>query len=52
VIAAANDNAKRYHLPPGAKRSLAHLGLGMVSRLAPGRLLGAYDWIYGHDVTK
>lgn len=51
VIAAAEGNAWRYHLRPGPVRSLAHLGLRGLSRLAPGRLVGAYDWLYGHDVT-
>lgn len=51
VIAAAEGNAWRYHLRPGPVRSLAHVGLRGLSRLAPGRLVGAYDWLYGHDVT-
>ncbi|MFT6674076.1 MAG: salicylate hydroxylase [Sulfitobacter sp.] len=52
VIDAANSNAWRYHLKPGPFRTLAHLGLGLGSRLAPSRMIGAYDWLYGHDVTK
>ena len=51
VIRAAERNAKRYHLRPGPVRSLAHLGLRLASRVAPGRMVGAFDWLYGHDVT-
>lgn len=51
VIDAAARNAARYHLHPGLTRRAAHLGLGMASRIAPGRMLGAFDWLYGHDVT-
>ncbi|WP_370401311.1 FAD-dependent monooxygenase [Sulfitobacter sp. JB4-11] len=52
VIAAAEKNARRYHLRPGPMRSAAHLGLKLVSTVAPGRMIGAFDWLYGVDVTK
>tara|TARA_R110002094_G_scaffold17753_2_gene29319 strand:+ start:1810 stop:2976 length:1167 start_codon:yes stop_codon:yes gene_type:complete len=52
VIAAADGNAWRYHLHPGPLRTAAHLGLRVASRVAPGRMIGAYDWLYGYDVTK
>ena len=52
VIHAATRNAARYHLRPGPLRMAAHLGLGMASRFVPGRMLGAFDWLYGYDVTK
>ena len=51
VIKAAERNAWRYHLHQGPIRSLAHLGLRLASRAAPGRMVGAFDWLYGHDVT-
>lgn len=51
VINAANGNAWRYHLRPGPLRSAAHLGLRLGSALLPGRMIGAYDWLYGMDVT-
>lgn len=51
VINAANSNAWRYHLRPGPLRMAAHLGLRVGSALFPGRMLGAYDWLYGFDVT-
>lgn len=51
VIEAAAGNARRYHLAPGPLRTAAHMGLRLASRVAPGRMLGAFDWLYGHDVT-
>ena len=51
IIKAAEGNAARYHMRPGALRLAAHLGLRMASSVAPGRMIGAYDWLYGHDVT-
>ncbi len=51
VIKAAENNAWRYHLKPGPVRLAAHAALRLGSRVAPGRMLGAFDWIYGEDVT-
>ena len=51
VVRTARGNARRYHLRPGPARALAHLGLRLGSRVAPGRMLGAFDWLYGLDVT-
>ncbi len=50
IVEAANRNARNYHLS-GATRAVAHLALRTASSLAPGRLLGRFDWVYGHDVT-
>lgn len=50
IVEAANRNARNYHLS-GVSRSVAHLGLRAISGLAPDKLLGRFDWIYGHDVT-
>ena len=50
IVAAATTNARAYHLG-GPLRPLAHLGLRAVGRLAPGAMLGRFDWLYGHDVT-
>lgn len=50
IVAAANANARNYHLT-GAKRLAAHTILRSASRLAPGRLLSRFDWIYDHDPT-
>ncbi len=51
IVAAANGNARNYHLR-SPLREVAHLGLGLLSRHAPGRLVGRYDWVHGHDVTR
>ncbi|MCR8546286.1 FAD-dependent monooxygenase [Salipiger sp. P9] len=51
VVAAANGNAWKYHLRNPLLRGAAHLGLGLAGRLAPERMMGQFDWIYGHDVT-
>ena len=51
IVEAANQNARNYHLS-GMKRLVAHLGLRAVSHLAPAKLLGQFDWVYDHDVTK
>ncbi len=50
IVETANANARNYHLS-GLRRDLAHAGLRLVNRLAPGRMLGRFDWLYGHDVT-
>lgn len=51
IVAAANSNARSYHLS-GPKRRVAHLGLKLGGKLAPGLALKRFDWIYGQDVTK
>ncbi|EEB83527.1 salicylate hydroxylase [Roseobacter sp. GAI101] len=51
VIKTAAGNAARYHLHPGMTRTAAHLGLRLASRLAPGAMIGAFNWLYHHDVT-
>lgn len=50
VVDAATRNARHYHLA-GLPRAVAHLGLRAAGAVAPGRLLGQYDWLYGYDVT-
>jgi salicylate hydroxylase len=50
IVAAANANARNYHLG-GLSRSVAHIGLRLGGRLAPGLALSRFDWLYGHDVT-
>lgn len=52
VIDAASKNARNYHLSPGPVRFAAHSALGLLSRVSPGRMLGRFDWLYGHDVTR
>jgi salicylate hydroxylase len=52
VIDAASKNARNYHLSPGPFRFAAHTALGVLSRVAPDKMLGRFDWLYGYDVTK
>ncbi|PHO02569.1 monooxygenase [Rhodobacteraceae bacterium 4F10] len=51
VIQTANGNAWKYHLSLPPMRFGAHMGLRLVSSLAPKKLLQQFDWIYRHDVT-
>ena len=51
AVAAANGNARAYHLRT-PWRGIAHLGLRAIGALAPGMMLGRFDWLYGHDVTQ
>jgi salicylate hydroxylase len=50
IVEAANRNARAYHLS-GPLRGLAHMGLRLGGRFAPGAALSRFDWLYGHDVT-
>lgn len=52
VIAAATGNAWKYHLAHGPMRTAAHMALRVGSRVAPGRMLGQFDWLYGYDVRR
>ena len=51
VIKAAEGNAWRFHLKPGPFRFAAHSVIRLGGRFAPKRMLGAFDWLYGFDVT-
>lgn len=51
VVEAANRNAHNFHLT-GVTRTVAHMGLRMLSRVAPEKLVGRFDWIYGYDATS
>jgi len=51
VVAAANGNARAYHLR-GVARQVAHAGLRVGGALAPGLALRRFDWLYGADVTR
>ncbi|WP_193555872.1 FAD-dependent monooxygenase [Marimonas lutisalis] len=52
VINTATDNAWKYHLKFPPLRFAAHSVLRLGSRIAPGRMMRQFDWLYGHDVTK
>lgn len=51
AIAAANANARNYHLR-GPARLIAHTGLRVLGKAAPGLIPSRLDWLYEHDVTS
>lgn len=51
IVEAANRNARNYHLRFPPLRFAAHSTLRLTGRMAPGRLLSRFDWLYNHDVT-
>ncbi|MBB5222547.1 salicylate hydroxylase [Amaricoccus macauensis] len=51
VQRASARNAGVYHLS-GVGRRPVHAGLRAISTVAPGLLLGRFDWLYGSDVTR
>ncbi|WP_425091021.1 FAD-dependent monooxygenase [Tropicimonas sp. S265A] len=51
AVAAANANAKAYHLPEGPVRTMAHIALRMLNRTSPTMPLRKFDWLYNTDVT-
>ncbi len=50
IVAASARNARAYHLH-SPWRDVAHLGLRLGGRLAPGAALRRFGWLYRHDVT-
>ena len=52
VIAAANGNARKFHLSNPLLRKTAHSVLSIAGRVAPGQMMKQFDWLYGYDVTK
>ncbi len=51
VIAAAERNARNYHLSFPPLRAAAHLALRAGGRIAPDFPLRQFRWLYDHDVT-
>jgi salicylate hydroxylase len=51
AIAAANANARNYHLRNPLLRGAAHTALRLGGALLPAAPLRRFDWLYGHDVT-
>jgi salicylate hydroxylase len=51
IIAAANANARNYHLS-GAAKHIAHLALRGIGATAPNLMLRRFDWLYGYDATQ
>jgi salicylate hydroxylase len=52
IVEAASRNARNYHLSFPPLRAAAHAALRLGGRLAPDRMLGRFDWLYAHDVTR
>jgi len=52
AIAAANGNARNYHLSRWWETLPAHTALRVMDRVAPSLMVRRFDWLYGHDVTK
>ncbi|MGJ8612318.1 MAG: FAD-dependent monooxygenase [Octadecabacter sp.] len=50
AIAAANANARNYHLS-GIARRVAHTGLKTIGKMSPDAFLNRMSWLYDHDVT-
>lgn len=48
IVAAADANARNYHLS-GPKRIAAHAALRVANRVAAGRMLSRFDWLYDYD---
>ncbi|MGH1465616.1 MAG: FAD-dependent monooxygenase [Cognatishimia sp.] len=52
IVETANGNAQKYHLSNPILRKAAHTALRAMGTVAPSKMLGQFDWIYRHDVTK
>ncbi|MBO9408659.1 FAD-dependent monooxygenase [Shimia sp. R9_1] len=52
IVDTASGNAWKYHLANRPLRMAAHMGMRMATRFASQKLMGQFDWIYSHDVTK
>ncbi|MDY6860325.1 MAG: FAD-dependent monooxygenase, partial [Pseudomonadota bacterium] len=52
IVDAASRNARNYHLRFAPLRLAAHGALRLGGALAPAAMLGRFDWLYRHDVTR
>ncbi len=52
IVAAAEANARNYHLRAPVVRRLAHAALRLGGAIAPGAALRRFDWIYRYDATR
>ena len=52
IVETANKNAWRYHLSFPPLRFAAHSAMRLMGAVAPGNMMGQFDWIYRHDVTQ
>ncbi|WP_135505367.1 FAD-dependent monooxygenase [Roseovarius aestuariivivens] len=51
IVSAASRNAWKYHLSFPPLRMAAHFALRLGGSVAPRRLTGQFDWLYGYDIT-
>lgn len=51
VIDAAGANGGLFHIENPIQRRIAHMGMRALNKIAPQRIAGRFDWIYGYDVT-
>ncbi len=51
IVRASRGNARIYHLASPLLRLAAHQAMRTGSRYFPERMVGRFDWLYGHDVT-
>lgn len=52
VVNASTGNGRIYHQSNRLVRGLLQNGMRIANRIAPDRMVGRYDWLYGHDVTR
>ncbi len=52
IVAAADANARNYHLRNPVIRMMAHTGLRIAGAVAPDKVVGKFDWVYGYDATR
>lgn len=52
IVDAASRNAWKYHLSFPPLRFAAHSALRLGGAIAPGRMTGQFDWLYGYDITQ
>jgi len=51
VVAAAQTNARRYHVAAPPLRWAAHAALRLAGAVAPAQMMRQFDWIWSHDVV-
>ncbi len=52
IVRAADSNASIYHISSPLIRGVTHAAMRIAGGISPARMLGRFDWLYGHDVTR
>jgi 2-polyprenyl-6-methoxyphenol hydroxylase-like FAD-dependent oxidoreductase len=52
IVRAADSNTGIYHMSSPLIRGLTHGAMRLLGGVSPARMLGRFDWLYGHDVTR